>query len=141
MCFCNIFGSIRNILEQFWDKFQTQQQKLAFCAAMCREHFVPGPGRRAPAHRAQGWNIPFRGTPHSDMVPHPFYTPMRVLLNCASSLVCNSYQGLQPRYPCRDDSGWPSDGSAQTPPTQGEQSLHLPIEVRGIIIQHVCTHV
>ena len=61
------------------------------------------PGRRAPAHRAQGWNIPFRGTPHSDMVPHPFYTPMRVLLNYDSSLVCNSYQGLQSQHPCRDD--------------------------------------
>ena len=26
------------------------------------------PSRRAPVHRAQGWNIPFRGTPHSDIM-------------------------------------------------------------------------
>ncbi len=44
------------------------------------------PGRRAPAHRAQGWNIPFKGTPHFDQVTQPELIEARALLIKARAL-------------------------------------------------------
>ena len=45
----------------FLDHFQKKARRRA-------EHIFPK--RQAPAHRAQGWNIPFRGTSHSDAMSH-----------------------------------------------------------------------